>query len=158
MPFRSYLVLAFSIVLLVVVTSGCARAPVLPPAPVVHVVPVTIVGTSDLNAGGNAAVVRIYQLQGDANFRRATVEAFWQSDEQVLGQELVPGRREILLYPGQSSTIEIELSSNTRYIGVAADLRSPETGGWRELRPVGEVVGRSLVVTVGTNNLGLSVQ
>ena len=130
---------------------GCRRAPQAPPPP--PPLTVTVVGGDDLNGGGNAAVLRIYQLAGDANFRRAPVQAFWQNDEQALGAELVGAKREVLLFPGSTEVVRIELDDEAQFVAVAADLRAPDPEHWRAIYPVGEVRSKAVAVVVGEDRL-----
>ncbi len=131
---------------------GCSRT--LPPPPPTRVV---VTGEADLNAGGNAAVVRIYQLAGDAGFQRADLQDFWQSDEQALGDELLGSAREVLLYPDDSETVELALEAGTQFVGFAADLRTPDPDHWRAVYPVDAVRGKAVAVRVGENRLFVTI-
>ena len=135
---------------------GCRRAQLPPPPP--PPLAVTVVGEADLNGGGNAAVVRIYQLAGDANFRRTPVQSFWQNDEQALGDELLTGKREVLLFPGVSEAVELRIDDRAQFIGFAADLRDPDPDHWRALFPVSEVRGQAVAVLVGERRLFVRVE
>ncbi len=136
---------------------GCSRTPPPPPPPPPPTI-LTLTGTADLNAGGNAAVVRIYQLAGDANFQRASVQDFWQSDEQALGSELISGKREVLLFPNTTETIELALDDRAQFVGFAVDLRTPDPDHWRAIYPVGDVRSKAVAVRVGETRLFVSVQ
>lgn len=118
----------------------------------------TVVGGENLNSGGNAAVLRIYQLSGDANFRRAPVQQFWQNDEQVLGAELVATKREVLLFPGSSEIVQFDLGDDTEFVAVAADFREPDQEGWRAIYPADEVRSRAVAVLVGEDRLYIRVE
>jgi type VI secretion system VasD/TssJ family lipoprotein len=137
--------------LLALLVAGCGRPPVAPPPP--PPLTITVAGGEDLNGGGNAAVLRIYQLGGDANFRRAPVQAFWQDDEQALGAELVGTKREVLLFPGSTETVRVDLEDEAAFVAVAADLRDPDPEGWRAIYPADEVRGRAVAVVVGDDRL-----
>lgn len=136
---------------------GCRRTQLPPPPEPPAPLAVTVVGESDLNGGGNAAVVRIYQLAGDANFRRAPVQSFWQNDEQALGSELLSGKREVLLFPDVTETVEVPLDDRTQFVGFAADLRDPDPDHWRAIFPVSEVRERAVAVRVGERRLFVRV-
>lgn len=116
----------------------------------------SVIGESDMNNGGNAAVVRIYQLSGDSNFTRASLETFWRDDEQALGTELIGAKQEILLYPEQERAIDLNLSDQTRYLGIAADLRAPDPVQWRQIFNAQELLGKQVNVRVGTDRLTVS--
>ena len=131
-------------------TAGCGRTKLPPPpAPLI----VTVTGEADLNGGGNAAVVRIYQLAGDANFRRAPVQTFWQNDEQALGNELLSAKREVLLFPNETEAVSLTLDDRAQFVGFAADLRDPDPDHWRALYPIGEVRDQAVTIRVGENRL-----
>ena len=119
--------------------AGC-RPPAAPSTTVV------ISGTSALNAGGNAAIVRLYPLASDARFRQTPQADFWRAGSAV-DADLAGPVREVLLYPGDEETIELALGG-AAYLGVAADLRAPERDRWREVFPVGAVDEMRLAVTV----------
>ena len=119
--------------------AGC-RPPAAPATTVV------ITGTSALNAGGNAAIVRLYPLASDARFRQTPQADFWRSGSAV-DADLAGAVREVLLYPGDEETVELALGG-AAYLGVAADLRAPDRDAWRAVFPVGAVDKMRLVVTV----------
>lgn len=118
---------------------------------------VMIAGDSDMNNGGNAAVVRVYELSGDSNFMNTPLSAFWRDDEGALGNELVTPPRKVTLFPDATETIEFELAEETTFIGVAADLRNPERGQWRSIHPLDEV-GDRVSVTVQSNRISVEVE
>jgi len=112
-----------------------------------------------MNSGGNAAVVRVYQLASSTTFRQAPIESFWRDDEGVLGSDLVVPKVERTLYPDDVEEITLEIHENTRYIAVAVDLRDPEADHWRQLFTVEEVEeGQPFVVQVGERRLRLALQ
>lgn len=117
----------------------------------------TLAGEPDLNGGGNAAVVRVYQLSNDTNFRATPIESFWRDDRGVLGSEYV-GHQQVLLYPDQETTLPIEVDKQARFIGVAADLRQPNQDLWRQVYPVSELRGNRVVVMVGSDQLTVEVR
>jgi len=116
----------------------------------------TVQGGPDMNNGGNAAVVRLYQLSGDSNFMRASLETFWRDDEETLGAELIAPKQEILLYPEQERAIDLNIGEETRYIGIAADLRAPDPVQWRKVFDAEELRGKQVTVTVGSDRLNVS--
>lgn len=118
-------------------------------------VEVSLLGQPDMNDGGNAAVVRIYELSGEGSFMDASFRAFWQ-EEGAVGGSLIRSREE-LIYPDETQRFELELSEETKFIGVAANFRNPEQDGWRDLYPVDEV-GDQLSVTVHSNRISVDVE
>ena len=120
--------------------------------------PLSLEGSSSMNSGGNAAVVRVYQLASGTTFRQAPIESFWQDDEGVLGSDLVVPKVERTLYPDDVEEITLEIHDDTRYIAIAADLRDPEADHWRQLFTVDEVeAGQPFIVQVGERRLRLAL-
>lgn len=116
----------------------------------------TVRGEANMNNGGNAAVVRIYQLTGDSNFMRTSIESFWENDEQALGDELIGSKEEILLYPNEERAIDLEIGDETRFVGIAADLRAPDPLQWRHVFNADELRGEQITVTVSEDRLNVS--
>ncbi|HEX7071049.1 MAG TPA: type VI secretion system lipoprotein TssJ [Rhodothermales bacterium] len=122
-------------------------------------VPLTVhvTGADDLNGGGNAAFVHVYQLADDAGFRNAPPESFWQAPDQALGSSML-STSQVQLFPGEDETITVGLGSDTRYVGVAANLRDPDRDRWRAVFPAAELAGKSIHVTVDSNGLSAALQ
>lgn len=118
---------------------------------------VRIVAADDMN-DGNAARVYVYELSGDTNFRNATLSTFWGGQEEALGNELVGVPRQEQLWPGETQTLEFEVAEDTQYIGIAANLRSPDGERWRSVHPVEDVKGEEIVVRVGAGRVDVDVQ
>ena len=116
-------------VLAPVLVSGCSALPFVGGAPTVQM---RIAGQSDMNSGGNAAVVRVYQLSGEINFKRTPLSTFWRNDQEALGGELVR-QKEVLLYPDETKTFELEVAETASHIGIAANLRDPDQEQWRAI-------------------------
>jgi type VI secretion system protein VasD len=138
-------ILALSFALTVLV--GCGGAPQF-----------MLEGGSDLNAGGNAVTVGIYQLNSKTAFEGRSFSTFWQDPVNALGSELVSSQS-VTLYPNQPETFELELEGDTRYVGIAANFREPDPERWKTIYPVDELSKRlgSKEVTVNVGSSGLDV-
>jgi type VI secretion system VasD/TssJ family lipoprotein len=122
------------------------------------VMELAVVGDADMNAG-NGVVLRVYQLSGDAKFRNTTLASFWENDEQALAGELLPGgKQELFLFPNETRPIPLNLTKETRFVGIAADFREPDAEQWRVLYPAGELKGKKVTVRVQENRLAVSIQ
>lgn len=135
--------------------ASCSRRPLEPPPPPEPTV-IELSGTADMNAGGNAAIVRVYLLTSDAAFRRTPIQDFWQDDAAALGADLVGTKREILLYPGDRESMQLTPGADVAFIGFAADLRNPDPNAWRAIHPVDDLRGRRVAVTVTTDRLAVN--
>ncbi len=116
-----------------------------------------ITGESDLNGGGNAARIHVFQLSNNALFESATVSAFWNSPEDALGSDMVD-HAQILLYPNESIPLQIELRKEAKYVAIAAKLRDPDPNQWRQIYPLSEVKRKALHVSVGSRELLVSIE
>lgn len=115
-------------------------------------VTVAIAGAPQMNAGGNAAVLLVYQLTDADPFTLVPLEEFWVGDDSALAGTLV-SKREVLLYPEEVRAVPIELDDRTAFVGVAADFRAPSLDGWRAVLPVAQVRSQGLGVMVGDSTL-----
>jgi type VI secretion system VasD/TssJ family lipoprotein len=70
----------------------------------------------------------------------------------------VASRREVVLYPDESRTVELTLSDQANYVAVAANLRDPEPDAWRRVFPVDEVKGERLLVQVNAQTLDVTIE
>lgn len=116
-----------------------------------------LAGGADMNGGGNAALVRVYQLNDDDAFRTVPLEEFWGAGASQIEPALTAEPRELLIYPEQRQRVELSLAPTTRYIGVAVDLRSPEGDDWRTIYPVFEFLREPMEVTIGERQLSVDV-
>ncbi len=127
-----------------------------------RVLNMTVKGSSDLNScdetpGGNAAIVRIYQLSNDTNFRTVTLEAFWNDDSTALGNEMTSSRQ-LRLFPNDVKSLEIEPDETAQFIGVAADLRCPDPERWRQVCALSELKGKQITVEINRDRVAINVQ
>ena len=115
-------------------------------------------GAEDMNRGGHSAEVRIYQLNNTTRFNSAEFEQFWQDDEALLADELIPGTRQRLsLFPEQQVPITLELVDDTRYVGFAANLRSPDGDRWRKIYSIEELEDHGVMVWIRDNHLNVEM-
>lgn len=122
------------VVMLASVLSGCAGSPVRPPAQA----RLTLVAQPDVNpdAGGRPSpvVVRVYQLQSEAKFAEADFFALFDTEQQVLGEDLL-SREEITLAPGERKRLRLEVKDGVKFIGAVAAYRDIRNSRWRVLQP-----------------------
>lgn len=112
-------------------------------------------GQSDMNSGGNAAVIQVYQLSGEGSFQDLSFRSFWQKQGSLAKLVGSPSRRTV--YPDETERFTLEMAEDTKFIGVAANLRNPDSEKWRALYPV-EEVGDWLSVTVHSSRISVNVE
>ncbi len=74
--------------------------------------------------------LRIYQLKSLSNFHNADFISLYRADQNVLGATLVR-KQEVVVQPNEKKTIEMDVSDDTRAIGVFAAFRNYEQARWK---------------------------
>ena len=145
-----------------VLLSGCfnkKKPEEAPPKPAVLDI-VTMSG-KDLNpdASGRASplVVRIYALRSIAEFSKADFFALYEKDEQILAADLVK-RDEIVLKPGETTTIPREFPVDVQFVAVMGAFRDVERSTWRASTPVTPGAKGVLTLKADMRSLSLAVE
>ena len=105
----------------------------------------------------NAAQMKIVQLKSAEKFKLASREALLRNPDETLGDDLIPNSKvEKIMIPGETFSLEnVELSEETKYIGIFGDFFSPATDGWSQLIDVSE--GKDEIkIVIGKNFLSVS--
>lgn len=139
-----YLLLLFVVVLFV--GTGCSTT-----------VEFALKGKSDMNNGGNAAVLKVYQLKAEQNFKGVLPSSFWRDDQQALGNTLLGSPKKVTIYPSEAETFELTLADKTKFVGVAANLRDPERDQWRAIEKV-KSMGDQVAVTVKNKKIDVEFE
>ena len=105
----------------------------------------------------NAVQLKIVQLKSAEKFKLASREALLRNPDETLGDDLIPNSKvEKIMIPGETFSLEnVELSEETKYIGIFGDFFSPATDGWSQLIDVSE--GKDEIkIVIGKNFLSVS--
>jgi type VI secretion system protein VasD len=116
--------------------------------------PMTLTASADSNPDERGepkpVVVRVYQLRATDKFLAADYETlFDDNDEKVLDRDMI-SRDEYVLDPSEQQVIEVAVSRETRFVGVAAGIRNFRTAKWREVVPAPR---RGLTIAVGRDQV-----
>jgi len=124
-----------------VVCSGCGLWSTQPLAPCTLPARVRFEASDRLNPDAQGAalptVVRLYQLQAVARIEEADFVDVWQTPEPALGPDLVTSR-ELTLFPGQSTWLDVSLEPKVRFVVAVAIFRRPTATQWRSIIPLPE--------------------
>ena len=147
---RSKNFLSFSISILVlallIFLSGCG-------SPTTNII---LKSTDDSNEM-NAVQMKIVQLKSAEKFKLASRESLLRNPDETLGDDLIPNSKvEKIMIPGETFSLEnVELSEETKFIGIFGDFFSPATDGWSQLIDVSE--GKDEIkIVIGKNFLSVS--
>ena len=135
-------------VLTIALAAGCGKAPPAmpqPPALTIAAPPeakikstMTITVSADANPDRNGrpspVVLRIYQLKADSAFKAAELLPLYDDDQKVLGQELI-SRDEYVLQPSETTTLDVVLSTETRFVGAIVPFRDDRNAKWSSIVP-----------------------
>jgi len=103
---------------------------------------------------GYAALICIYQLSSAANFEHVPLESFWKDGEKAFAGDVVGSRQAFMLEPGKNKWEPVQVSKETKYIGVAVDFRRPDNkGGWRLVYDVSYKRPKEMLLTVVSNKI-----
>ncbi len=105
----------------------------------------------------NAVQMKIVQLRSAEKFKLASRESLLRNPDETLGDDLIPNSKvEKIMIPGETFSLEnVELSEETKYIGIFGDFFSPATDGWSQLIDVSE--GKDEIkIIIGKNFLSVS--
>ncbi|WP_448213880.1 type VI secretion system lipoprotein TssJ [Colwellia sp. MEBiC06753] len=91
----------------------------------------------DIQGQPSPVLVRVYQLANNVNFENATYDSLFQSNQNTLGGEYI-SLNEYLIHPDSKNNVELQISENAKYIGVAVGYRSVEMVTWRTIVKVPE--------------------
>ena len=110
-----------------------------PPPPPPTLLNLTITAAPDVNPDPNGRAspiaLRIYTLRAPGGLRSAEFRLLWDSEADVLGNDLVR-RSALMLRPGEVRVVTAELPPDVNYIGLAAAYRDIGAAEWTGLVPV----------------------
>ncbi len=106
----------------------------------------------DLNGRPSPLVVRFYELKSLSVFNRADFFNLFEQDVALLGDELQM-RDEFAFQPGERRSLERDLRSDTRYLGVLGAYRNIESARWRNSIEVGPDEDLELIIKFGAKGI-----
>ena len=131
-----------------------------PPPPKPTTLSGSVKAAADLNPSvsqrPSPLIVRMYELRSAAAFNQADFMALFQSEQSILGPELVV-REEFTMVPGETRPISTKtLNAETRFIAVFAAYRNLERARWRAV--VAIKPGQAQVLTIRADALTVSAE
>lgn len=94
----------------------------------------------DVSGKSLSVVVRLYQLKASEPFVRTSFEdlAAGKPEAELMGADLVD-KTELMVIPGSKVALTPLLQPDTRFVGVVAFFRKPDSQRWRALVKAGDV-------------------
>jgi type VI secretion system protein VasD len=109
----------------------------------------TISATADVNPDmqgrPSPIILHIMELNSSEQFNRLDYMGLTQPSGSALGAELL-GKNQVILQPGESKTLPLELNPMTTVIGLVAGYRDIDNAVWRKTIPItqGKTKGLSI--------------
>jgi type VI secretion system protein VasD len=138
----------FYITLFVMLLNGCASTVEVSGASVNYLNP-------DMYGQASPVVVTVYQLQNDYSFQKADYSSLANNPAAVLSSDLLE-KNSFEVQPGDSFDVEQKLYPNTKFIGIMAGFRDPNSVSWHKIVQL-EKPGKSISIDVTLESAGLSI-
>jgi len=126
--------------------SACAGAPPKPETLAVQVSATADVNP-DLQGRPSPVILHIMELNSTEQFNRLDYMGLTQPSGAALGPELL-GKNQMVLQPGETKPLPMELNPMTTAIGLVAGYRDIDNAAWRKVVPItqGETKGISITL------------
>lgn len=132
-----------SVILIAAAAIGCGsdEKPKPEPKPEPTRVEITLTAREDVNPNADGSpsliVARLFILRGQSAFATTDFFALWNGEQAVLARDLL-SREELVLKPGQTTTVASVVDAEARVLGVAAAYQDIDRATWRAWAPLTE--------------------
>jgi type VI secretion system protein VasD len=110
-----------------------------PPKPEPTRLELTLAAAPDVNpdvrGSPSLIVARLYVLSAQSAFAGADFFAIHDQEQAVLATDLL-SRNEVVLQPGQSTTLKSKVDDHAKFIGVVAGYQNMNRATWRAVAPL----------------------
>jgi len=126
--------------------AGCAGTP--KPAKVDAQVTASSDVNPDLQGRPSPVILHIFELNSQEQFNRLDYMSLTQPSGAALGPDLL-SKTQLILSPGDSQQLPLELNAQTTFIGLVAGFRNIDNAVWRTTVPVvqGSTKGVNVALT-----------
>jgi len=149
-PFHLAQIIAISMLVLFLTSCGSA--------PKKHGLEIRISATSDVNPDLNARpspiILHVLELTAIDEFNRADFFSITQNDAAALGGDVL-NKTEIILTPGSSKEVTLELDQQVAYLGFVAGYRDIDSSRWRVSQEI--VPGKTDWISVDLGKQQISI-
>jgi type VI secretion system protein VasD len=143
--FQSVIVTLLSIVMLGLL-SACAGAPP-KPEPIDMQISATADVNPDMQGRPSPVILHIIELSSTEQFNRLDYMGLTQPSGAGLGSDLL-GKNQMVLQPGETKSLPMELNAMTSAIGLVAGYRDIDNATWRKVIPVTQGSTKGISITL----------
>ena len=138
--------ISFLTVTLLALLSACAGGP--PPR---EPLGIQIAATADVNPDmegrPSPVILHVMELNSTEQFNRLDYMGLTQPSGAALGAELL-GKNQVVLQPGESKSLPMELNPQTTVIGLVAGYRDIDNAAWRKTVPITQGATKGISITL----------
>lgn len=138
----------------VALLAGCAGTP--KPEKIGMQISATADVNPDLQGRPSPVILHVLELNSEEQFNRLDYISLTQPSGAALGQDLL-GKTRLILSPGDSKQLPLELHSQTTFIGLVAGFRDIDNAVWRTTIPVVQGKTKGVTVTLAKQSITTSV-
>lgn len=101
----------------------------------------------DMQGRPSPIILHVMELNSTEQFNRLDYMGLTQPSGAALGAELL-GKNQVVLQPGESKTLPMELNPMTTAIGLVAGYRDIDNAAWRKTVPITQGKTKGLSITL----------
>jgi type VI secretion system protein VasD len=101
----------------------------------------------DMQGRPSPIILHVMELNSTEQFNRLDYMGLTQPSGAALGPELL-GKNQVVLQPGESRTLPLELNPMTTAIGLVAGYRDIDNAVWRKIVPIIQGKTKGLSITL----------
>jgi type VI secretion system protein VasD len=101
----------------------------------------------DMQGRPSPIILHVMELNSTEQFNRLDYMGLTQPSGAALGPELL-GKNQVVLQPGESKTLPLELNPMTTAIGLVAGYRDIDNAVWRKIVPINQGKTKGISITL----------
>ena len=101
----------------------------------------------DMQGRPSPIILHVMELNSNEQFNRLDYMGLTQPSGAALGPELL-GKNQVVLQPGESRTLPLELNPMTTAIGLVAGYRDIDNAVWRKIVPINQGKTKGISITL----------
>ena len=101
----------------------------------------------DMQGRPSPIILHVMELNSTEQFNRLDYMGLTQPSGAALGPELL-GKNQLVLQPGESKTLPLELNPMTTAIGLVAGYRDIDNAAWRRIVPITQGKTKGISITL----------
>ena len=110
----------------------------------------------DLQGRPSPIILHVLELNSEEQFNRLDYVSLTQSSGAALGPDLL-GKTRLILSPGDSRQLPLELNPQTTFIGLVAGYRDIDNAAWRTSIPISQGDTKGISITLEHQSITTTV-